>query len=178
MRSPGAGRRVVGAVAGALLAGVLAAGCAGAGETGTLSQRVRSWVSASAMGSDVGTVVGDIRSVDEVERLHRGVDALHTVCSALSIDAEAGNQELPAPVTALTDSLSSGYQLAYNAGNACYDGAGGNAALLARSATDRARAVVLFDRAVAEVRATSGMSVSTTTTTTPGGNSGIGGELF
>lgn len=171
-------RRTAGAVGGALLAGILAAGCAGAGESGTVAQRVRSWVSASAMGSDVGAVVADMRSVGAVERLHRGVNALHTVCSALSIDAEAGNQELPAPVTALTNDLSSAYQLAYNAGNACYGGAGGNAALLARSAKDRAQAVGYFDRAVAEVRSTSGMSVSTTTTTTPGGSNNIGGQLF
>jgi len=170
--------RAVAGVAVAVLSGALAAGCAGAGQSGTTAERVRSWVSASAMGSDVGTVVGDMHSVGEVERLHRGVDALHTVCSALSIDAEAGNQELPAPITALTNDLANAYQLAYDAGNACYDAAGGNAALLARSTADRDRAVVLFDRAVAEVRATSGMSVSTTTTTTPGGGSDIGGQLF
>lgn len=161
-----------------VLAGTVIAGCAGAGESGTVAQRVRSWVSASAMGPDVGAVVGDLRAVAEVERLHRGVDALHTVCSALSVDAETGNQELPAPVSVLTNDLSNGYQLAYDAGNDCYDGAGGSGVLLARSARDRARAAVFFDRAVAEVRSTSGMSVSTTTTTTPGGGNGIGGQLF
>lgn len=152
-------------VAGALLLSA----CAGAGLSGTPSQRVTSWLSASDNGASIGAVTDDIHAVDAGLAQHQPAGAIRTLCAVLTTDAQSGNSVLPTPDTQLTNDLSDAYNDAYAAGNDCYSGAGGNAALLAKSATLRRETLAELQAAVARVTAITGAVPSTTTTTLPPG---------
>lgn len=146
----------------------------GTGTTGTPGQRVRAWVNGSGLGQSIGTVVGDAARVRVAVDEHKGTGVLHTDCGVLLTDAQAGNGELPTPNGALTGLLSSGYTLAYEAGNDCYNSGGTNATLLARATKERIQAEAKLQEAVALVEALTGSPLSTTTTTQPGANGILG----
>lgn len=155
------------------LAVVLAAGIVAfvsyghGGSSGTAAQRLQSWVTSTRLGQDIGTLQGDGESVVRALRDHKGTTAVRTVCAAMANDAQTFNDQLPAPDSSLTQLLARAYGLDYDAAEACYKAGATNRSLLDQAAGDRARASALFDRVLRRVRAVTGDSVSTTTTTAP-----------
>jgi hypothetical protein len=137
------------------------------GPSGTPAEQMDAWVAGAGLGQNLGTLHDDGVHLQEVLAQHRGLRAVHTVCGVMSVDAQSGNNNLPTPDTALTQILAKGYTLEYDAANYCYDAGDDDAAGLARSDRDRAKAERLFVEALARVAEVSGKSVSTTTTTSP-----------
>lgn len=166
---------IVAAGAGVVVIGVLAfLAYGGTDHGGSPAAQVRSWVDGSGLGQSVGTVLGDAARVRVAVAEHRGAAVLRTDCGVLVTDTEAANGELPSPDTTLTDLLSAGYTLAYQAGNDCYDSGDTNQALLARSARERIKAEAKLDEAVQRVGQLTHVALSTTTTTQPGGGGILG----
>ena len=163
------GRQIVLLVAAAVLVSVVATGCAGPDETGTVGQRVTSWVQSTGVGSDIGTLEADDRRIRAVVADRVGTAAVRTDCAVLTTDAESANNDLPTPDNAMTQDLSRAYTLDGEAGDNCYAAGASNAALMAKSVGQRNQADALFGAVVARVRRLSGLSVSTTTTTQAGG---------
>lgn len=119
------------------------------------------------MGSSIGTLVGDNQRVDAVVAEHRGTAAIQTDCQLLVSDAEAADVNLPSPDADLTQVLNEAYQLEVSAGGTCSQAGAGSTALLARSTRDRRQAQNLLDEALSRFHSLSGMTLSTTTTTSP-----------
>ncbi len=134
---------------------------------GTPTQRVKAWVNGSGLGQSIGTVVGDAARVRMAIDEHKSVGVLHTDCGVLLTDAQSANGELPTPDTQLTNLLSSGYALAYDAGNDCYASGGTNSKLLEKATTERIEAEADLLQAVNLVAQLTGHTLSTTTTTQP-----------
>jgi hypothetical protein len=176
---PGAGHPPRGgsrrtALAAALVAAALLLGaCAGADQSGSLPHRVAVWVSSTGFGETAGTLQGDTRSVDGVISQHRGTGAIHTACGVLENDSANAESNLPTPDVTLTHDIDRAATLDYKAGTDCYDGGGTDAALMARSARERAQASAALSAAVRRVARLTGRPLATTTTTEPGG--GVGG---
>jgi len=150
------------------------AGCAGQEQSGTPAHQVATWVSGAGAGSSIGSVEADIRNVGLILGRHDPAGEVRSVCAILASDAANGNGNLPTPDQTLSDDLSTAYATAYDAGNDCYDGAGGGAAgarKLATSAALRTRAAAQLAVAVARITAITGKVPSTTTTTAPPGSS-------
>lgn len=146
----------------------------GAGSGGTHRQQLKAWVSGTGLGEDLGALRADGADIDKVLAHKSGTNAIHTVCSVLSVTAESANSNLPAPDTALTQLLARAYSLEYEAGNNCYAAGSTNTRLLAESATERAQAQKVIDQALEQVNTLTGESVPTTTTTVPtAGTTGI-----
>jgi hypothetical protein len=158
--------------AAALAMPVVLAACAGAEQTGTPAHRVSTWVSGAGAGAAIGAIQADNTSVDRALAAHSSIGVVRTVCALLANDASAGNNNLPTPDTQLTTALENAYQVEYSAGNDCYSGASGNASLLRRSANERRQGAADLVKAVERITAVTGHVPSTTTTTSPSGNSG------
>ena len=139
------------------------------GPTGTPAQQLHTWVANTQLGQSIGVLAADDHDVAKALAAHQDTNALHTVCAVLYQEAQTANDNLPSPDTTVTQTLAHAYRLEYDAGQACYRGAGGNAALLAESAADRSRAITLFHRVLSRVALVTGQPVPTTTTTVPGG---------
>jgi hypothetical protein len=170
-RRPGA---AVAVAACALLGAAALGGCAGAEQTGTPAHRVATWVDGGG-GSGIGNVEVAIRNVDLALSKHDQPAAIREVCSLLSNEAQTSIGNLPAPDDALTTQLDDAYTVATSAGDDCYQGAGGDAALLARSARERVRAVSLLAVAVDHIRSVTGHTPTTETTAPQGGGDPFGG---
>jgi hypothetical protein len=136
--------------------------------SGSAAEQLKSWVQGTNLGQSIGTVVGDAARVRAALAAHRGSGVVHTDCGVLLTDAQQANGELPTPDTQLTDLLSSGYALAYDAGYDCYNSAGTNAALVAKASRERIEAEAKLQQAVNLVGQILGSPLSTTTTTQPG----------
>jgi hypothetical protein len=149
--------------------GVIAFVSLGHGVSGTPAQRLRSWVTSTSLGQDVGTLVGDGGDVRKALAAGKDVDAIHTVCAAMATSAQTYNDDLPSPDTAVTQLLARAYGLEYDAAESCYRAPTTSAAtrLLAASARDRREAASVFDEVLHRVRSVTGSTVSTTTTTVP-----------
>ena len=172
---PGSRRRggvalVLGSLA---LAGALG-GCAGQEQSGTPAQRVSTWMNDGAGGSGIGNVEVDSRNVDLALSQHNKPAAIKEVCALLSNDAQSAIGDLPTPDNQLTDALNVAYMDATAAGDDCYNGAGGNARLLARSATERTKLFTLLGTAIQRATAVTGHTPTTETTVPPTG----GGDPF
>ncbi|MGH8995489.1 MAG: hypothetical protein ACRDYB_05585 [Acidimicrobiales bacterium] len=168
--SPRPGRwKIVGAGIGVVAIGVLAfLAYGGTPTTGSTALQVRAWVKGSGLGQSIGTVVGDAARVRAALDAHKAVGVLRTDCGVLVADSQAANGELPTPDHHLTNLLSSGYTLAYDAGNDCYDSGGTDQSLLRRSVRERIEAEARLQHAVTLVDQLTGAPLSTTTTTQPG----------
>ncbi len=170
MRMPRAGHlRPASAAALALLGAVALSGCAGQ-PSGTPAHQVATWVSGEGVGSSIGAVVADVRNVDVSLRQHDPVGEIRSVCALLASDAASGNGNLPTPDQKLTDDLSDAYATAYDAGDDCYNGSGGNQKQLSESASLRVKALAQLATAVARITVVTGQVPSTTTTTAPPGS--------
>ncbi len=135
--------------------------------SGTAAQRLQSWVSSTQLGQDIGTLQGDGSNVARALREHKGSTAVRTVCAAMANDAQTFNDQLPSPDAPVTQLLARAYGLDYDAAEACYKAGATNRSLLAQASGDRKKATVLFTEVLRRVRAVTGHSLSTTTTTVP-----------
>ena len=126
--------------------------------------RVSNWVSKVSGGAAIGTLEVDSANVDQAVNHHEAASAIKTVCALLTNDAETAIGNLPAPDDELTTDLNNAYEKAAAAGDDCYDGAGGNAKLLRRSAAERAALLPLLATAVDRIEAITGHTPSTSTT--------------
>jgi hypothetical protein len=151
-------------VAAGVLVAVSLAGCAGQEQSGTPAQRVSTWVDGGAGGSGIGTVEVDLRNVDLALSKHNRPAAIREVCALLSNDAQTAIGNLPAPDGQLTEDLNDAYTVATSAGDDCYDGAGGNGSLEARSTAERTRTMALLEVAVQYVESVTGRTPTTATT--------------
>lgn len=148
------------------VAAFLSYGVRGVG--GSPGRQLAAWAAQHQLGQSIGTMVGDNRAIDRAVGRGGGALALHTVCGVLTTDAEKANGELPSPDTQTTQWLAQAYDLEYQAGVDCYDGASDRAKLRA-SASARGQAERLFGRVLVRFQALTGKTISTTTTTQPGG---------
>jgi hypothetical protein len=145
------------------------AGCS-AQASGTPAQQVTTWMSGVAAGSAIGAVEADVRNVDASLSRHDPVGEIRSVCALLASDAASGNGNLPSPDQKLTNDLSNAFATAYDAGDDCYNGSGGDQKKLAESARLRTKAVAQMATAVARITAVTGQVPSTTTTIAPPSN--------
>jgi hypothetical protein len=139
----------------------------GHGESGTPAQRLRSWVTSTNLGQDIGTLEGDGDGVRRALAARKGIRAVHTVCAAMATDAQTYNDDLPSPDTTVTQLLARAYGLEYDAAESCYRAPSTGARLLTISSDDRTKAAVLFGEVLRRVRSFTGMTVPTTTTAVP-----------
>jgi len=154
--------------------GVALAGtaCAGGEQYGSLAARVWTWATTTGVGQAVGTLQGDTARIDAALGAHAAPSVIRTLCAGLTVDAANAASNLPTPDPQLTTTLDAAYHAAAAAAADCYQGAGGDAALLARSAAERVRADAQLSAAVQRMSQLTGKVVPTTTTTQPGGSSG------
>jgi hypothetical protein len=123
----------------ALVAGLALVACGGPYPGKTLGEQVQSWARMNGLSGTLDTLGGDARRIAEVEGRHDPT-VLRTDCDVLVNDALGANQNLPTPDDRLTQILSAAYSAASAAGRNCLTGAGGDHALLARSAAELATA--------------------------------------
>lgn len=154
-------------------AGVVAFVSLGHGVSGTPAQRMRSWVSSTHLGQDIGTLVDDGKNVHKALADGKGIDAAHTVCAAMATSAQTFGDTLPSPDTTVTQLLAHAYGLEYDAAESCYRAPSPGARLLTDSERDRTKAALLFGEVLRRVRVLTGATVSTTTTTVPTTTTGI-----
>jgi hypothetical protein len=147
----------------------------GLGHGGTPRQQLAAWVSDTKLGQQLGALHDDGLDVEKVLDRHSGTGAVHTVCSVLSVTAEAAHANLPSPDTEITQLLARAYTLEYEAGNNCYAAGATDVELLAKSAAERLRAQKIIAEVLAQVGTVTGQSVATTTTTEPTTATGIFG---
>ena len=149
-------------------------GCAGQEQSGDPAQQVATWVNDGGGGSSVGNLEVEARNIDLTLAQHNKPAAIREVCALLSNDSQSGIGNLPTPDQDLTTDLNNAYMEGTAAGDDCYKGADGSAALLAKSATERTRMVSLLGIAVQRMRAVMGRTPTTDTTVPPSG----GGDPF
>ncbi len=147
--------------------GVVAFVSLGHATSGTPAQRLQSWATSTTLGQDVGTLEGEGRAMGRAISEHEDMTAVHTVCDAMATDAQTYNDDLPSPDTAVTQLLARAYGLEYDSAESCDRASSRGARLFAVAARDRATAATLFGEALRRVRALTGRTVSTTTTTVP-----------
>jgi hypothetical protein len=145
--------------------GVVAFVSLGRGVSGTPARQLRSWVSSTNLGQDIGTLEGDGAAVRRALTAGKGIDGVHTVCAAMATSVQTFNDDLPSPDTTVTQLLARAYGLEYDAAEACYRAPSTSGRLLTVSGHDRARAATLFAEVLHRVRSVTGSTVSTTTTT-------------
>jgi hypothetical protein len=157
------GRVRVGAVVVTLAVGVALAGgsvLAGCGGTPAgIGTQMTDWARSTGFTATLARLRGDLGNAG---RLGPG-KTLRTVCDALVTDALNAHEQLPAPDHQLTGLLDTAYAAAGSSGRDCFDGAGGDGALLARAATERTDALAGLVRAEARYDAV--------TSTLPGSSS-------
>jgi len=139
------------------------AGCASLEHSGTPSAQIDSWITGGGGGA-IGTLEVDGRNVDLALSQHNAPAAIRTVCALLTNDAQTAIGNLPTPDDQLTNDLNNAYVDASAAGDDCYKGASGNAALLRRSASERRKMAPLLAVAVGRIEAITGHMPSTSTT--------------
>jgi hypothetical protein len=158
-------RRAAPLLAAAVAVGLLLGGCAGQEQSGTPAHQVTTWMNAVG-GSGIGNVEVAARNVDLAISRHNSPAAIREVCDLLSNEAQTSIGNLPAPDDELTTQLNNAYMEATAAGDDCYNGASGNAKLMARSAAERNKLASLLATAVQLVESVTGQ-VPTTETTAP-----------
>jgi len=166
--------RLAPAVLGLVLGAAALGGCAGQEQSGDPAQQVTTWVDQGGGGSSVGNLEVEARNIDLVLAQHNEAAAVREVCALLSNDSQSGIGNLPTPDQDLTVDLNNAYMEGTAAGDDCYKGADGSAALLAKSAAERTRMVSLLGIAVRRMRSVTGKTPTTDTTVPPAG----GGDPF
>jgi hypothetical protein len=160
-RSPATrGFRVAGLL---LVVAVAATSCAGQDQQGSPAHRMSEWVTGTGLGGDIGTLNADNARV--ALDVPNGTGAVHAACGTIEVDADMANGELPSPDAQVTDWLSAAYGLEGTAGTQCYNAGATNTELLAKSASNTAKAHALFQRALIRIQSIIGKPVATTTTT-------------
>jgi hypothetical protein len=121
------------------------------------------WVTGTGLGGDIGTLNADNARV--ALDVPNGTGAVHAACGTIEVDADMANGELPSPDAQVSDWLSAAYGLEGAAGTQCYNAGATNTELLAKSASNTAKAHALFQRALIRIQSIIGKPVATTTTT-------------
>ncbi len=147
--------------------GVVAFVSTGRAPSGTAAQRLQSWVESTTLGQDIGTLEGDGGHVREALAEHKGMGAVHTICAAMANDAQTFNDNLPSPDSVVTQLLARAYGLEYDAAESCYRAASPASGLMGRAEHDITTASRVFAQVLRRLRAKTGRSVPTTTTTVP-----------
>jgi hypothetical protein len=129
----------------------------------------------AAGGSGIGNVEVASRNVDLAISRHNSPNAVREVCDLLANEAQTAIGNLPAPDDQLTTALDTAYMDATAAGDDCYNGATGNARLMARSAAERTKLVSLLATAVQLVESVTGHTPTTNTTMPPANGDPFGG---
>jgi hypothetical protein len=119
--------------------GLALAACGSTFAGTTLAQQVTSWAASTGFSASLRTLQGDIKNITTASA-RQSPASMHTYCDVLVTDTLSANQNLPSPDQRLTTLLSAAYSAAGTAGRDCFSGAGKNAGLLARSATESATA--------------------------------------
>lgn len=147
--------------------GVVAFVSYGHAPSGTAAQRLRSWVESTNLGQEIGTLEGDGAHVRGALAKHEVIGAVHTICAAMANDAQTFGGNLPAPDNEVTQLLARAYGLEYDAAESCYRAASPSSSLMKGSAHDITTASRVFGQVLRRVRARTGRTVPTTTTTLP-----------
>ncbi len=147
-----------------VIGAVALAGCSIQGQAAATGSQLASWMSSSAGGAAIGQTAADSRNIGFTISHHDPASAVRAACALLTNDALTAIGNLPTPDDALTDDLNNAYQDASAAGDDCYKGASGNKALLARSASERAKFTSLMAIAVDRYEQIAGRPPSTSTT--------------
>jgi len=166
--------RLVPVVLALVFAAAALGGCAGQEQSGDPAQQVSTWVDQGGGGSSVGNLEVEARNIDLALAQHNKPAAIREVCALLSNDSQTGIGNLPTPDDTLTNDLNNAYMEGTAAGDDCYKGADGDAALLAKSAAERTRTVALLGIAVQRMAAVMGRTPTTDTTVPQSG----GGDPF
>jgi len=153
-----------------VLGALLVTGCAGQEQSGSPAVRITTWVQGAGGGSAIGTVEVDSRNIDQALAHHDAPASIRTVCALLTNDAETAIGNLPTPDTLLTNELNTAFEDGAAAGDDCYAGAGGNARLLGRSASERVRLGPLLLTAVDRITELTGHTPTTATTAPQAGS--------
>jgi len=131
-------------------AGAVLTACGSPYPGSTLGQQVRSWATSTGLAGSLATLRGDARRVLAIEARHDPA-ALRTDCDVLVNDALGANQNLPTPDDALSGILTAAYGAAAAAGRDCIGAAGGDEALLARTASELTQATEGYVKAQARL---------------------------
>jgi hypothetical protein len=121
-----------------LAAGLLLAACG----SQSAASAMRQWVSQSSFTVAVSTLRTDAsHAVSALRDASSTVNDLHTVCAVMYVDSQSANSSLPTPDDQATTLLGRAYGRFGTAASRCSDAG--------PSAAKRARAVALFEQAVA-----------------------------
>ena len=161
-------------VSGALALAVTLGGCAGQEQSGPPAKQVSTWLRDGGGGSGIGNVEVASKNVDLALSQHNKPAAIKQVCAFLSNTAQSAIGNLPTPDEQLTAALNAAYVVGTSAGDDCYNGAGGDTGLLARSTAERAKLFTLLAAAVRRATEVTGGTPTTDTTVPPTG----GGDPF
>ena len=161
-------------VPGALALAVALGGCAGQEQAGPPAKQLSTWLRDGGGGSGIGNVEIASRNVDLALAQHNKPAAIKEVCALLSNDSQSAIGNLPTPDGRLTTALNAAYVVGTSAGDDCYNGAGGNTRLLARSTAERVKLFTLLAAAVRRAAEVTGQTPTTDTTVPPTG----GGDPF
>ncbi len=154
-------------------AGVVAFVSLNHGVSGTPAQQLRSWVSSTNLGQDIGTLEGDGTDVRRALAAGKGIVAVHTICAAMITAEGTYGDNLPSPDTALTQLLAQAYTLEFKSAESCYRASSTRSRSISVSERDATSAATLFGEVVRRVRSLTGSTVPTTTTTGPPVTTGI-----
>ena len=161
-------------VSGTLALAVTLGGCAGQEQSGPPAKQLSTWLRDGGGGSGIGNVEVASKNVDLALAQHNKSAAIKEVCALLSNDAQSAIGNLPTPDGRLTAALNAAYVVGASAGGDCYNGAGGDNRLLARSAAERVKLFTLLAAAVRRAAEVTGQTPTTDTTAPPTG----GGDPF
>jgi hypothetical protein len=139
----------------------------GHSQGGTPAQRLQAWESTADLGQQIGTLQDTAAAVEKAARKHESLGVFHTICGVYETDAQTYNDSLPSPDATVTQDLAEGYGKASDAAEECYSSGVTNTSLLAKSEADSAKAAADFEAALTRIQAVTGVSVATTTTTSP-----------
>jgi hypothetical protein len=144
----------------ALAAGLAAAGC---GSPQSAQAQMRAWIDSTGYGSSTGSLIIDARNAERTLAAGGGVNAAHTICAVMLLDAETANGNLPSPDATVTSLLSKAYDSLGRAANDCY-AAPQSAKALAAFDLARSNGLAYLSEGHARIEAVIGKTVSTTTT--------------
>ena len=161
-------------VSGALALAMALGGCAGQEQSGPPAKQLSTWLRDGGGGSGIGNVEVASKNVDLALAQHNKPAAIKEVCALLSNDSQSAIGNLPTPDEQLTAALNAAYVVGTSAGDDCYNGAGGDTRLLARSAAERVKLFTLLAASIRRAAEVTGQTPTTDTTAPPAG----GGDPF
>jgi len=139
------------------------AGCSSPSTPSSQQAQMKTWVNQTGFGPVVGTLENDARSATQVLASGAGVNAAHTVCAVLLLDAENANNNLPTPNQNTSMLLSKAYGDLGAAATSCYRAPKSTSAQRA-FLKNRNRGLAFLVEGQATIEAALGAPISTSTT--------------